>query len=71
MRPTDDPRWIQWHEREPPKGEQPFVEFYRADQNCLCECGEPYRCHYYDWDVVDQDGHPFLHILCNGDRVKL
>lgn len=48
------------------------VDFYRASGNCICEqCGEFYICHEMDREHLGFQGEPFLHILCNGDRVKL
>jgi hypothetical protein len=46
-------------------------EWYRADGNCLCECGAVYRLHPLDPADLDYEGHPYMHVLCNGDRVKL
>ena len=47
---------------------------YRASGDCICEkCGYEYRLHPLDTDKdrLSYDGQPFLHVLCNGDRVKL
>lgn len=46
-------------------------EWYRAEGSCLCECGYEYRLHPPDPDDLDYQGNPFMHVLCNGDRVKL
>lgn len=47
-------------------------EFFRASGDCLCPtCEEPYRKHSYDMKVLDSEGHPWLHVLCDGTRVKL
>lgn len=40
-------------------------EFYRASGDCLCACGREYWRHPHD--PVEE----WLHILCNGERVKL
>ena len=52
--------------------------FIRAGGDCLCEiCGRKYINHPMDEEVLswieDWDGkrRPFLHILCDGTRVKL
>lgn len=47
-------------------------EEYRASGACLCEdCGEPYLKHPMDFFALSYDDEPYLHVLCNGDRVKL
>lgn len=48
-------------------------EWYRAAGDCLCEtCGHPYRLHPGDpASIFDWQNIPALHVLCNGDRVKL
>lgn len=47
-------------------------EDYRAGGDCLCEiCGKEYRKHQFDFYELSYTGEPFLHVLCNGDRVKL
>ena len=33
-------------------------------------CGHPTRLHPLDYNELSYDGHPFLEVLCNGDRVK-
>ena len=48
-----------------------FREWYRADGRCLCECGYEYFLHPLDPNDLDWQGNPFMHVLCNGDRVKL
>ena len=49
-----------------------IVSMYRADQHCICdECGEEYWRHPYAEECLDDQGMPFLHVLCNGDIVKL
>lgn len=46
--------------------------FYRANQDCIClECGEPYWKHPMDNHYLSFQDEPWLHILCNGDLVKL
>lgn len=48
------------------------IEFIRADGGCTCDdCGHSYRHHPYDGSVLDWENQPFLHVLCNGTRVKL
>ena len=47
-------------------------EFIRASGDCICPtCGKDYYHHQHDPNAVDWEGHPFLHILCDGTRVKL
>jgi len=47
-------------------------ETYHASGNCECaECKELYYNHPLDHFELSFDGEPFLHVLCNGDRVKL
>lgn len=54
----------------PPRNDD--VKMYRADQNTLCtECDREYWRHPASWRVRDSDDNPFLHVLCNGDHVKL
>ncbi len=49
-----------------------YIKFYRASGNCICNvCGLTYYKHPHDPDVTDWDGNPWLHVLCNGERVKL
>lgn len=47
------------------------IPFYRASGDKICTCGRKYYDHPMDEKVLDYAGQPFLHILCNGDRVKL
>ncbi len=47
------------------------TKMYRAAGACVCECGDEYREHPYADEARDQEGNPFLHVLCNGDIVKL
>lgn len=43
-----------------------YSDEYRASGDCFCGiCGYAYREHRVDLDL------PFLHVLCNQDRVKL
>lgn len=45
---------------------------YRASGQCICDCcGKEYWRHKMDKDIIGLHGSPFLHVLCNGDRVKL
>lgn len=46
-------------------------EWYRADGGAICSCGMSYREHPYDLNDLAYDGSPYMHVLCNGDRVKL
>lgn len=49
----------------------PSGEDYRAAGNALCPvCEHPIRLHPSDPDQLSYDKQPFLHVLCNGDRVK-
>lgn len=46
-------------------------EFYRAAGDCICGvCKLPYRKHPFH-KATDWQGEPFLHVLCNGENVKL
>lgn len=46
--------------------------FVRAGGDCLCKvCGAEYRKHPVNPKVVDWDGVPWLHVLCDGLHVKL
>ena len=48
------------------------VEFLRASGDVICEdCGKKYYDHPMDRENLDFNDGPFLHILCNGERVKL
>lgn len=45
---------------------------YRAHQDCRCpKCGKRYIDHPMDLRSLSWQDEPFLHVLCNGDRVKL
>lgn len=45
---------------------------YRASQACICDrCGKQYGDHPMDESELSWQNEPFLHVLCNGDRVKL
>ena len=47
-------------------------EFIRADGNCICKtCGNYYRNHVLDGAFQDWQDNYWLHILCDGTRVKL
>lgn len=52
-------------------------EFIRASGMCVCgQCGKKYIDHPYDETVLGLEDHhgvrqPFLHVLCDGTRVKL
>ncbi len=44
----------------------------RADHLMTCEhCTLEYWRHPYCSNQLDWEGLPFLHVLCNGDHVKL
>lgn len=44
----------------------------RASGDCRCEsCWELYRRHPYSYMDLDSEGRPFLHVLCDGTKVKL
>ena len=48
------------------------ARMHRASGLCICtECGEDYYSHPYVHECRDDEGSPFLHIICNGDIVKL
>lgn len=47
-------------------------EDYRASKDCICgACGLEFWRHPLDFWELSYSGEPFLHVLCNGDRVKL
>ena len=53
-------------------GSSEQTPFYRANGDCICpDCGKRYMDHPMDKWVLSFDGYPILHILCNGERVKL
>ncbi len=44
----------------------------RASGLVICEhCGKDYYHHPYASECRDDQGHPFLHVTCDGDIVKL
>lgn len=44
----------------------------RAGGDVVCEdCGDTYYKHPHASRPVDWENRPFLHVLCNGDLVKL
>lgn len=46
--------------------------FSRASGQSPCsECGKLYFDHPEDFHALSHDNRPFLHVLCNGSRVKL
>jgi len=49
------------------------INWRRADQACVCvACGLIYGVHPLDPNaLLDQDGRPWLHRLCDGSLVKL
>jgi len=47
-------------------------EFVRADGDCVCaHCGRAYVDHPFDPYEIAWYGDPWLHVLCDGTRVKL
>jgi len=47
-------------------------DFTRASGKSQCsECGKLYLDHPEDFGCLGYDNRPFLHVLCNGKRVKL
>ena len=48
------------------------IEIIRVDGRVKClECGVPYRDHPWDEENVSGiDGQPYLHIGCDGRRLK-
>ena len=51
--------------------EEPEIKFYRASGDVVCySCGRQYWHHPFA-DERAWNGEPFLHVLCNGDLVKL
>jgi len=50
---------------------EPSGKSYIASGDALClECGHEIRLHPMDPDELSYHDQPFLHVLCNGDRVK-
>lgn len=55
-------------------GQQTMFHFQmrRASGESLCdECRQPYSRHRYERAVLNDQGQPYIHRLCNGDLVKL
>ena len=51
---------------------EPSGEDYRASKDCVCPiCRQECIRHPLDFWELSYSGDPFLHVLCNGDRVKL
>jgi hypothetical protein len=48
-----------------------YPEFHRADGECLCVCGQPYRVHGHSIKWKSWDGSFWLRELCDGTLVKL
>ena len=51
-------------------------DFIRTSGDCICStCQQPYRKHRPDFSYLVPDGtgqlYPWLHVLCDGTRVKL
>lgn len=61
----------------PDRIEEHDVAFIRASGDCICPtCGKAYWRHPHDERVLGLEDHngirqPFLHVLCEGLRVKL
>jgi len=48
------------------------IAMNRASGLCICDqCGKDYYAHPYASEARDRDNEPYLHVLCNGDIVKL
>jgi len=48
------------------------IGFYRASGLCVCNvCNKLYYDHPYANEARDQEGAPYLNVLCDGDIVKL
>lgn len=47
------------------------LDYVRSGDNICRHCGEAYSRHPLDFWELSYDNTPFLHVLCNGDRVKL
>lgn len=44
----------------------------RAAGDCICDvCGNAYLHHPLDWRLIGYGDVPFVHVLCDGSRVKL
>jgi hypothetical protein len=44
----------------------------RANGDAECPvCKKPYLKHKYERAILNPEGHPYIHRLCNGDLVKL
>jgi hypothetical protein len=51
---------------------EPPGEMVRASGDALCElCGRTYYRHPVTYEYVDWDGHPYLHVGCDGTLLKL
>ena len=47
-------------------------DYWRASGDCICNwCGRNYYSHPMHMKKLDWNGDPYLHVLCNGDKVKL
>ncbi len=50
----------------------PGAECIRVGGTCPCPfCGQTYYKHPYDPEELDGEGYPFLHVRCDGARLKL
>jgi len=50
----------------PEQAELEREKFFRASGDCLCP-----RCSYEYWKHPEDAVEEWLHVLCNGERVKL
>jgi len=55
-----------------PYNKPPESTYYRTSGDCLCKiCNKEYWRHPMDMFDLGYDNTPFLHVLCDGTRVKL
>jgi hypothetical protein len=57
-------------ELDPSSVPEPVDSIY-AEGWKKCKCGKLYNEHPYYKGAVDHENRPFLHVLCDGTRVKL
>jgi hypothetical protein len=49
-----------------------YINVFYASPYCICtSCNEYYIDHPMDKKRLSFEGKPYLHVLCNGDRIKL
>jgi hypothetical protein len=46
-------------------------QVHRTGNGTCSICGQTYQKHKWERGLLDQNGEPFVHRLCNGDLVKL